>query len=160
MAITSTLCSGRYAISVRQTHQLTRLSFDFLMYHFEFSSNPPTKIVYFVPEFEIPDEFYTTLALEADFTIPQFQQYRVVVDENKRWIAEIKRIIEASPNPRKPGARPSRPLILPSDKSQNSKGTAYAVKTSSNPGRKEHKEAMLHGHRQFFYSLLDECVRR
>lgn len=97
--------------------KLTAARFDFLCYHFHFyrkdgsPGRATQNVIYFIPECEIPDSFYTSLANEQSFDIEEFRPFRIVQEKDAecRWVEEMRAIIDRYPEPRKRGQRPTRP---------------------------------------------------
>ncbi|KAK3698133.1 hypothetical protein LTR37_017091 [Vermiconidia calcicola] len=144
--------------------------FDFLWYQFTFARFPGGPIdyeFYLLPEKVIPDPFYETLDKHVSFEREEFRQYRVPMDREGRWIAEVKRIIDSHPHPRKKGTRPVRTgvdhSLLPEDEepSQGSGAPAAGTRASSKAkGRREYKETLTLKHRRFFYRFMKQCAKR
>lgn len=72
----------------------------------------PSRVFYLLPEKEIPDSFYTSLSLEADFTLPSFNQYRIDMDCSGVWVQRVYEIIQNTPHPRRSMPRPARSYQL------------------------------------------------
>lgn len=125
----------------------------------------------FLPERFIPDEFYTTFDITADFEREDFLRFRVEMDRDMRWVERVESIINDHPVPRLERGRPDRPAATPSlgaiarqtvgEASSLSKSRA-AVKHSrlATRGREEYLRAMSNGHRRFFYATLEQCAIR
>ncbi|KAF2672845.1 hypothetical protein BT63DRAFT_436691 [Microthyrium microscopicum] len=76
--------------------------FDFFMYQFEFNFHGRiVKKALFIPEYQIPREFYTTSEMYANFDRPEFQSYRFDLDEEGGWVSKVVNIIKATPRPRR-----------------------------------------------------------
>ncbi|KAK3075567.1 hypothetical protein LTR53_001005 [Teratosphaeriaceae sp. CCFEE 6253] len=135
--------------------------FDFLMYHFEFSRKPPYRVVYFVPEKHLPQQFYTSTATEASFELPEFGPYRIAMDLNMGWFRRICEIIDANPEPRAPGLRPGRPLSEHTLAVPLAASTIQGkLSTPAHIGRDDCKEVVSRATQDFFHGFMQECARR
>ena len=143
---------------------LTRTArFDYLMHEFEFASapGPLRRVCFFVPESAVPDYMYESPSLSADYEIPEFQPYRIVMDSSLEWVGRIRQIIDASPEPRKPGRRPRRLVPAVSLETSSKDGGAAPVPSGAPaPSTEQYKAVMVEAHRRFFYGVMEECARR
>ncbi|KAH3968351.1 hypothetical protein HBH98_172240 [Parastagonospora nodorum] len=123
--------------------------FDYLMYQFNYvdQQKRSTTKFFFLPECKIPDEFYQTLSKEGDFSRDQFRGYWITMDVHGEWLHRIIDIINATPNPRKPGNRPCRPAD-PTEKPP----------TVPRPPFELHYVELFF--RRIFYALMSQCAAR
>ncbi|KAH0175060.1 hypothetical protein KCU67_g434, partial [Aureobasidium melanogenum] len=137
--------------------------FDFLMYEFVNISPGPNKAriteLFFLPEFVLPDTFYTTLELEADFELPAFSRYRMPKDENGKWLERIIEIMLGSP-PRKD----SRPVRDENMKVEDTPRDLFEELNIQDRlpghGRTLYREITMHGIREFFDNIMLQCATR
>ena len=137
--------------------------FDFLWFQFTFSKGPPeTQVVFFfIPERELPDEFFTSTEKEANFELyPHFQKYKIIMDEDGDWLQAVARVMKDNPHPRKKGDRPARPRH--EDQSPDIATAEVMPSARSNVilGRAEYKEVLIQTHRRLFYRLMARCAER
>ncbi|GAB7364322.1 hypothetical protein MBLNU230_g4866t1 [Neophaeotheca triangularis] len=137
--------------------------FDFLWFHFTFSTGPPTirTVIYFIPEKELPDEWYTQQDKETDFSrFPHLAQFRVVLDGDGAWLKLIERIVADTPSPRRIGERPLRNYRQEPEEDEPQPAELAGKTPSATHGRHVSAVAMRRGHRTFFYQLMSECARK
>ena len=129
------------------------------MYGFELAGKPPTRLCFFIPERVLPDEFYTTLDVVADFELPIFRDYRIRMDASSEWIVRIREIIDANPEPRK-HSRPIRvdPRSAPVPDEDVEPLQPAAI--PSQAGRHGYAQSMSRAHCRLFYGIMGECARR
>jgi hypothetical protein len=133
------------------------------MYYLEFGMHSPDAAILFLPERTIPDEFYTTFAKDADFEIEAFRPYRVEMDKDLGWVRKIGKIMADNPEPRCQHERPVRPLTAKLAVASAQAGEIDEVAKQVLPAQlrgARHAEAMMQGHRRFFYTTMDQCSRR
>lgn len=125
-------------------------SFDYLYYQFDLTDQQRrtcTKF-FFLPERVIPDEFYTTLAKDGDFTLDAFKPYWITMDPRSEWVRSVYDIIQSTPEPRLPEGRPTRSLNL-----------SYVSQLPKPPLQ---PSPLLHYievfFRKVFYALLEQCA--
>ncbi|GAB7349839.1 hypothetical protein MBLNU459_g0543t1 [Dothideomycetes sp. NU459] len=144
----------------RQYYFRTEERFDFIFYQLTFSRLPnPRPLVefFFIPERELPDAFYTSLAKDVNFEGIS-DQYRVHMDKEGRWVSRVKHIIEAHPHPRKPGGRPTRPPPKPTvtmDAAAPPPTEAVAPKAMKAHGYRDFAQLMTTGQRRFFREAME-----
>jgi hypothetical protein len=144
---------------------LTSPRFDYFFYQFTFSDGPgnePTKDFYFLPEIVIPDDFYRSMAIDADFRLESFDPYRLKMDRDGNWVQKVYNIIVATPNPRKPGIRPSRHL----DPTQTMQ---LRMEEDKEPDEQQHAESHIEKPQlrdlpwfcpKFFTAVMEQCASR
>ncbi|THX42150.1 hypothetical protein D6D11_08328 [Aureobasidium pullulans] len=152
--------------------------FDFFFFQFSFSERRTARIVsefFFIPERIIPDHFYDSLDKEQNFEVSGFSKFRISMDDDGDWVHRIKEVIDANPEPRRPGARPCRVFkhadtlegdgpLAPEDKSLLDNSIIPSSDNERGVSKLSHahihKMIMNHGHRRFFEMLMTECARR
>lgn len=138
--------------------------FDFLMFHFELGRKDTERVFFFLPERLIPDAWYTSVSGEVSFARPEFEKFRVVMDDNMEWVGKIQSIILQYEEPRKPGERPVRALtettgaeVKAKMKSKTKAKKLSKAEQALHNGKRDWERAMVNGHRQFFYAIMREC---
>lgn len=98
--------------------------FDYLFYQFDYQNRPyrPYTQFFFLPEYEIPDSFYTSANKEESFDLPNFKKYLIRMDDDGGWVWRMWEVVRANPLPRRAGARP-----IPSASTVNPRSTMPGI---------------------------------
>ena len=102
--------------------------FDYLFYQFDYQNRPyrPYTQFFFLPEYEIPDSFYTSANKEESFDLPIFKKYLIHMDDDGGWVRRMWEVIHANPLPRRAGPRPT-----PSTTALNARSTTQVITDSA-----------------------------
>lgn len=153
---------SRIAIPLYGSTPLTTIRFDYLFYQFVFSEGPdsaPRQDFIFIPERELPDEFFSTETNPVqDFSGEPFKSYRIHMDTEGLWAHEVARIIRENPRPRGSRSRPFRRSDFPEElrplSSPRYKGD------NETHGRHVFDMSMVRGQQQFFHGIMVQCAKR
>ncbi|EMD95255.1 hypothetical protein COCHEDRAFT_1201645 [Bipolaris maydis C5] len=125
--------------------------FDFLLYQFDYTDQKTSwKQCFFLPEWRIPDKFYTTDAKEGDFSRPEFEPYWLRMDPDGYWVQRVYEIIQQNPQPRQTGGRPHRET----KKATNPFKSESIHEIASSPN---HVQGF---HRKLFFTIMAQCAAR
>lgn len=125
----------------------------------------PVTECFFIPESAIPDEFYTTTEIEADFDIDVLQEYRMRMDREGRWMHRVIEIVEQHPQPRR-AMRPRRavgaddPPAIVAQSAESLDDTSLVGAVNATNGRALYSDIMGSGQRQFFAEITMRCAIR
>ena len=124
---------------------------------------------FFLPEHELPDEFFVTNAIETTFERDNFPQYRITMDDDGQWVEKILRIIQENPKSRQVSARPVRSqyqLSITDDDALSSKpahvkaGAKELTSIDMFLGRQRYTEVLHNGHLRLYEKLMHQCAYR
>ncbi|KAI4238443.1 MAG: hypothetical protein LQ349_001123 [Xanthoria aureola] len=136
------------------------------MYQFEFSDRPnpaPYTLLLFLPEREIPDEFYLSELREANFERPNFHRYRIHMDVDGRWVARVWQIVLETPEPRHPLPRPHRPMKARKPQEAIAKKVKVGLPSRNQTkasGRQLYRDSTVQHQREFYDAFMTQCAKR
>ncbi|KAI7161137.1 hypothetical protein KC349_g3000 [Hortaea werneckii] len=137
-----------------------RSRFDFLFYQFGYSDG--SEGFFFIPECELPDDFYTTREKEGDFE-PFRERFYIDMSDDLAWVDQMYQMILAYPQPRRRESRPVRRpatsdevdpdgllVELPQDKGGRPDPTTHA--------RHRYARTLNQCQQQFFDRIMTQCA--
>ncbi|KAL1599743.1 hypothetical protein SLS60_007547 [Paraconiothyrium brasiliense] len=151
--------------------------FDYLLYEFQFPvegehAKPDQwdTWFFFLPEKVLPDRFYTTQNVKDSFTDAAFADYWLRMDPEGNWVKDVYAIMQANPEPRRPGDRPLR--VTPSkrdededeeeeEEGEDEKEVVRLPSAAEAPaGAAPAPRDLGWFYKQFFETIMDCCAQR
>lgn len=133
------------------------------MYEFTFGRGIRAEtIFYFLPEYVIPNSFYSTLEQEQSFERSEFDQFKIH-KQGPSWAEKIINIISNCETPRRAGYRPCRNaqegnLSTLSDLVKGS--TLDEHDANASRAISKYYQVTKRGHQQLYERIMSECASR